>query len=92
MNKRELLQSVCNSNQQYSWSLRQADSFLNTLMDTIKKEVKKGNNVSLVGFGSFYKVKRKARTGVNPSTGQKIRIKAKTVPKFRPGQAFKDFL
>ena len=43
-------------------------------------------------FGTFTKVKRKARTGVNPSTGEKIKIKAKTLPKFRPGKDWKEML
>ena len=55
-----------------------------------KKAVKKGDDVSLVGFGTFTKVKRAARTGVNPATGEKIKIKAKTLPKFRPGKAWKE--
>ncbi|MBF0300888.1 MAG: HU family DNA-binding protein [Oligoflexia bacterium] len=68
---------------------KDADHFIGTMLDCIKRAVKKGDNVSLIGFGTFTKVRRAARIGMNPSTGKKIRIKAKTVPKFRPGQAFK---
>ena len=58
----------------------------------IGKTVKKGDDVSLIGFGSFGKVKRAARIGVNPSTGEKIKIKAKVLPKFRPGKAWKEIM
>ena len=56
----------------------------------VLKTVKKGEDVSLVGFGTFARAKRAARTGVNPATGEKIKIPAKKVPKFRPGKAWKD--
>ena len=58
----------------------------------IKKTIKKGDDVSLIGFGTFTKVKRAARTGINPATGEKIKIKAKTLPKFKPGKAWKEML
>ena len=71
---------------------KDAELFLNTTLDVIKKAVKKGEDVSLIGFGTFTKVRRKARTGINPATGEKLKIKAKNVPKFRPGKAWKDLL
>jgi DNA-binding protein HU-beta len=52
--------------------------------------LKKGNEVTLVGFGTFMVGKRAARTGRNPRTGASIKIKAAKVPKFRPGKALKD--
>ena len=58
----------------------------------IKKAVKKGDDVTLVGFGTFTKSKRKARTGRNPQTGKEIKIPAMTVPKFRAGREFKLFV
>jgi len=61
-------------------------------MEAIKKSLKKGDIVTLVGFGSFYAGKRAARTGRNPRTGENIKIKAAKVPKFRPGKALKDAL
>ena len=64
----------------------------NFTLDSIKKAVKKGEDVSLIGFGTFTKAKRKARTGVNPATGEQIKIKAKNVVKFKAGKAFKDSL
>lgn len=67
----------------------EAQGAVNALLDTIKEALKKGDKVSLVGFGSFEVSKRKARTGVNPQTGEKIKIKATKVPKFRPGNNLK---
>jgi DNA-binding protein HU-beta len=63
---------------------------LNAFTTTVTKALKKGNKVTLVGFGTFSVAKRKARNGVNPQTGEKIRIKARKVPKFTCGKALKD--
>jgi DNA-binding protein HU-beta len=52
--------------------------------------LKKGESVTLVGFGTFKVAERKARTGRNPQTGKEIKIKAKSVPKFVPGKALKE--
>jgi len=57
---------------------------------TITKELKKGDGISLTGFGTFTVAKRKARTGRNPRTGQEIRIPARKTAKFRPGKALKE--
>lgn len=92
MNRKELVETILQSKELNHLSKKDADRFINTMVETIKKAVKKGDDVSLVGFGTFTKVKRAARTGVNPATGEKIKIKAKTVPKFRPGKEFKDLL
>lgn len=56
----------------------------------ITKSLKKGESVTLVGFGTFDVSKREARKGRNPSTGETIKIKAKTVPKFRPGKSLRE--
>jgi DNA-binding protein HU-beta len=69
---------------------KDAEEALNALVGSIKKALKKGDKVSIVGFGTFEISKRKARTGVNPQTGEKIKIKASKVPKFKPGKNFKD--
>ena len=64
-----------------------AGQALDSLMDGISKELKKKDGkVTLVGFGTFLKTRRKARTGRNPQTGDKIKIKAKNVVKFKPGK------
>ena len=69
-----------------------AGSALDSFIDGIKKTLKKGNKVTLVGFGTFSVSKRKARKGRNPQTGAVISIKAAKVPKFTSGKAFKDVL
>ena len=63
---------------------------LETIIDTITKSLKKREDVTLTGFGTFTVKKRAARQGVNPKTGEKISIPAMTVPKFKPGKALKD--
>ena len=90
MNRKELVEAIIKSKELNHLSKKDADQFITTLLDTVKKAVKKGDDVSLVGFGTFTKTRRAARTGVNPATGEKIKIKAKTLPKFRPGKAWKD--
>jgi DNA-binding protein HU-beta len=67
-----------------------AGKALESFIDGVKKTLKKGNKVSLVGFGTFAVSKRKARKGRNPRTGEKITIKAAKVPKFTSGKAFKE--
>ena len=67
-----------------------AGVFLGTLGTLAYKEIKKNGEFVLPGFGKLVKQKRKARTGVNPKTMQKIRIPAKTVVKFRVAKAAKD--
>jgi len=63
------------------------DSFIDGITKALKK---KEGKVTLVGFGTFAKVKRKARKGRNPQTGDPIKIKAANVVKFRPGKKLKD--
>ena len=92
MNRKELIETILKDKSLNHLTKKDADQFVNTLIDTVRKTVKKGDDVSLVGFGTFTKTRRAARTGVNPSTGEKIKIKAKTVPKFKPGKAWKDML
>jgi len=62
------------------------DAFVEGVMDALKK----GDKVTLVGFGTFSVSKRKARKGRNPRTGKEIKIPAKNVPKFTPGKALKE--
>jgi DNA-binding protein HU-beta len=63
---------------------------LEALIGAVKVTLKKGNTVTLVGFGTFSVGKRAARTGRNPRTGEAIKIKAAKVPKFKAGKALKD--
>ncbi len=67
-----------------------AGKSLEAFVEGVTKSLKKGNKVSLVGFGTFSVSKRKARKGRNPRTGETITIKAAKVPKFTAGKAFKE--
>lgn len=67
-----------------------AGKSLESFVEGVTKSLKKGNKVSLVGFGTFAVSKRKARKGRNPRTGETITIKAAKVPKFTAGKAFKE--
>ncbi|MBK6771973.1 MAG: HU family DNA-binding protein [Ignavibacteria bacterium] len=64
----------------------QARAALESLMESVKKTLKKGGKISLVGFGTFSISKRKARIGRNPQTGKEIKIAAKKVAKFKAGK------
>jgi len=89
VNKSELIDAIAVS---ADISKAAAGRALDGAMDAVKKALKKGEIVTLVGFGSFYVGKRAARTGRNPRTGDAIKIKAAKVPKFRPGKGLKDSL
>ena len=67
-----------------------ADKALNSVINSIKATLKKGNKITLVGFGTFSVSKRAARKGRNPQTGEVLKIKASKSPKFKAGKAFKD--
>ena len=67
-----------------------AGKALNAALDAVKASLKKGQKVSLVGFGTFSVHKRKARKGRNPQTGAEIKIAAAKIPKFTPGKGLKD--
>ncbi len=90
MNKKELIDAIVSQKENETMSRKDAEQIVYTMLDIIKKTVRKGDDVSLTGFGTFSKAKRAARMGVNPSSGEKIKIKAKTVPKFRPGKSWKE--
>jgi DNA-binding protein HU-beta len=69
-----------------------ASDALDAVLDAIIREVAKGGKVAITGFGTFQKVARAARTGRNPRTGDAVRIKKTTVPRFRPGTSFKGYV
>ncbi|HHX58149.1 MAG TPA: HU family DNA-binding protein [Candidatus Moranbacteria bacterium] len=71
-------------------SKKDSEAALQALLDTITGSLQKGKDVVFTGFGSFSVSKRAARDGVNPATGEKIKIKATTVPKFKAGKSLKD--
>ena len=69
---------------------KEAQEAVDCIFKTINKALKKKHTVTLIGFGTFKVLKRKARKGTNPRTGEEIKIKAKKVPKFVPGKALRD--
>ncbi len=89
MNKNDLIAKVAEETK-----LTKADCqrVIEATLEAAKKSVKKGEELRLVGFGTFVRSKRSARKGRNPQTGETISIKAAWVPRFRPGKDFKDYL
>ena len=71
-------------------SRKAATDAVDAVVDTITRSVAAGERVAITGFGVFEKVARPARTGRNPRTGEAVKIKKTTVPKFKAGQGFKD--
>jgi len=82
MNKAELIDAIASES---SLSKADAKKALESTLDVISKSLKKGEKVSLVGFGSFSVSKRAERVGRNPQTGAEIKIAAKSVVKFKSG-------
>ena len=87
MNKTELVAAIAEKT-----DLSKADSerALKAFIETVEGALKKGDKVQLVGFGTFEVKKQAARTGHNPRTGEKLKIKASKAPKFKAGKALKD--
>ncbi len=86
MNKGDLINVVAKS----TCTKVEAEKAVDTILGAIKKSLKKGEMVTLVGFGTFKVAKRSARNGRNPQTGDQIKIAARKVPKFTAGKALKD--
>lgn len=89
MNKQELITAI---SEQAGLSKTDAGKALEALTGTIADAMKKGDKVQLVGFGTFETVKKAAREGKNPATGEKIKIPACVAPKFKAGKALKDLV
>ena len=89
MNKQELIEAIA---KQADLSKAEAGRSVDAIVKVIKASLRKGGNVTLIGFGTFHVSKRAARMGRNPRTGAEIKIKAAKIPKFRPGKALKDAL
>ena len=83
MNKAELVAKLA---EDAGIAKTQANAALDSFVDAVTKTLKKGDKVTLVGFGTFSVTKRAARTGRNPQTGATIKIKAKKVAKFKAGK------
>jgi|TARA_B100001964_G_C14141864_1_gene557834 nucleoid DNA-binding protein len=86
MNKGQLIDAVQG---QLGDSRANAEAAINAVLDSIQSGVAKAGSVQLIGFGTFKKANRKARTGVNPRTGDKIQIKASTTVTFKAGAKLK---
>ena len=87
MNKADLIEHVA---QAAEISKSAAERSVDALVNAVKASLRKGDMVTLVGFGTFYAGVRTARTGRNPRTGAPVEIKAAKLPKFRAGKALKD--
>ena len=87
MNKADMIEQIA---QAAEVSKSAAERAVDALVVAIKTSLRKGDMVTLVGFGTFYVGKRKARAGRNPRTGEALTIQASRVPKFRAGKALKD--
>lgn len=87
MNKSELVNAIANESK---LSKAHATRALEAFMHAIMKSLKKGDSVSLVGFGTFSVKKRAARTGRNPQNGETIKIPAAKVPSFKAGKKLKE--
>lgn len=89
MNREELIAEI---SKKAKVTKKAASDVLTATIDAIQASVKKGNKVTLVGFGTFEQRKRAARTGRNPQTGKEIKIPAKKVPAFSAGKKFKELV
>ena len=87
MNKNELIGSVA---EKTGLTKKQSGEAINAVFESIEGSLKKGDEVRLVGFGTFSVVHRKASEGRNPRSGEKIKIKASKQPKFKAGKGLKD--
>lgn len=86
MNKSELIDAIAKD---ANLTKAAAGAALDSVITNISKTVAKGDTVTLVGFGTFKSLKRAARVGKNPKTGEPLKIAATTVPKFSAGATFK---
>lgn len=87
MNKTELVAAMA---EQAELSKKDSERALKAFIDVVTEELKKGEKIQLVGFGTFEVTERAAREGRNPLTGEKMQIKASKAPKFKAGKALKD--
>jgi DNA-binding protein HU-beta len=87
MNKNELVHAIA---KQANTTVADAEKCLKAFTNAVTKSLKKKEDVTLVGFGTFQAKKRAARDGRNPKTGETIKIKAATVPHFKAGKGLKE--
>ena len=89
MNKTELVAAMA---EQTNLSKKDAEAALKAFIDVVSEDLKKGETVQLVGFGTFEVSERAAREGRTPQTGETMEIKASKTPKFKAGKALKDMM
>ena len=89
MNKAELVAAIADKAE---LSKKDAEAALKAFTDVVAEELKKGEKIQLVGFGTFEVSERAARTGRNPQTGEEMTIPASRAPKFKAGKALKDLV
>ncbi|GBE37252.1 DNA-binding protein HU 1 [bacterium BMS3Bbin07] len=87
MNKSELIEKVSAA---LETTKAEAAKAVNAMLSTITSTLKKGQKVTIAGFGTFSVVKQKARKGKNPRTGESIKIRARKAPKFKAGKGLKE--
>jgi DNA-binding protein HU-beta len=89
MNKSELVGEIATKSKM---TKRDSEIVLNAFIESVEETLKKGDKITLVGFGSFEVRKRAARQGMNPQTKEPIKIAAKKVPVFKPGKNLKELV
>lgn len=87
MNKTELVAAIA---EQSELSKKDSEKALKAFIDVVTEQLKNGEKIQLVGFGTFEVIERAAREGRNPLTGKKMQIKASKAPKFKAGKALKE--
>ncbi len=89
MNKTELVAAIAEKTE---LSKKDAEKAVKAFTDVVAEELKKGEKIQLVGFGTFEVAERPAREGRNPKTGESMKIAASKAPKFKAGKALKDMV
>lgn len=89
MNKAQLVELVA---EKTKTTKTQSEQILDATLEAIQEALKDGEEVKLVGFGTFTRTSRKARQGRNPKTGEAVKIPSAYIPKFKPGKDLKDAL
>ena len=87
MNKSDLIDRLA---QATGGSRGDAEKMLNSFIDVVTESLRKGEDVTITGFGAFTVSNRAARMGINPQTGERVQIAASKAPKFKAGKGFKD--
>ena len=89
MNKADLINSIVNNT---NLTKSECEKVINSALEIIKQTTKSGEDITLVGFGTFTQIKKKARSGRNPLNGKIIQIPETNSPKFRPAKHFKELI